>query len=356
MKHATKIILLFIILAALAFPTSVFAKSPDEDKVIFGGTYTLASGDTLDGNLAVLGGSATIEKSAHVNGNVVLTGGSVEIDGEVNGNVSAMGGSIFLGDNAIIHGDVSTLGATLHRGETARIDGRVVTGTDGPFSFTVPTPFRLNLKPLADLVWFFFRTLAMAALAMLAVLFLAEPVNRTARAIVTQPVMAGGLGLLTAIIAPVLLVILAITIILIPVSLLGILLVVIAVTFGWIAIGTEVGRRIAVLLKQDWPLPISAGLGTFLLSLIVNGIGYIPCVGWIAPAVVAMLGLGGVILTRFGMQIYPTPIVYPPYAPPTPPVPPAPPAPPAPSYGPPTPPSGPVEPPAGSSAPPEEMS
>jgi hypothetical protein len=45
-------------------------------------------------------------------------------------------------------------------------------------------------------------------------------------------------------------------------------------------------------------------LGTLLLTFVVGGIGMIPCIGWIAPLIVASLGVGGVILTRFGSQAY----------------------------------------------------
>ncbi len=320
MKSVTKLALLLIVLAALVFPTSVFASSPQPDvmpdKVILGGTYTLESGQTLDGNLAVFGGTATIEKDSRVNGDIVLAGGSLDIDGEVTGSITTMGGSLFLGDNAVVHGDVSTLGANMHRSGGARIEGRIITGTDGPFQFTLPQgvvngrPGPLfDFHPVTDLLWFLFRTLATAALAMLVVLFLANPTTRVANTIVTQPVLSAGLGLLTIIVGPLLLVLMAITIILIPVTLLGFLVLIAAVLFGWVAIGLEVGKRIAALFNTVWPLPVAAGIGTFLMSLIVNGIGFIPCVGWLAPFLVGILGLGGVILTRFGMRSYP------PYAP-----------------------------------------
>jgi hypothetical protein len=93
---------------------------------------------------------------------------------------------------------------------------------------------------------------------------------------------------------------------LIPVSLLGILALIIAGVFGWIALGLEVGKRLASLFKMEWPLAVAAGLGTFLLSLVVNGIGFIACIGWVAPFLVTIIGLGGVILTRFGTQNYPS--------------------------------------------------
>ena len=42
-----------------------------------------------------------------------------------------------------------------------------------------------------------------------------------------------------------------------------------------------------------------------MLTLVTFGIDSIPCVGWLAPFFVTALGLGGVLLTRFGTQDYP---------------------------------------------------
>ncbi|HEY3345553.1 MAG TPA: polymer-forming cytoskeletal protein [Anaerolineaceae bacterium] len=314
MKSITKLTLLLILLAALVFPTAVFAAgvrpAPPADKVVLGGTYNLGDGQTLDGNLAVLGGTVTIDKGAVVNGDVFQAGGTLSIDGKVNGNLSALGGTVFLNANANIQGDVSTVGGTLHRDSGAKISGDVVNGAQGPMTFNTPQVFVppvYNLRPLTDTLWFFFRTLAVAALAMLLGLFLPIPLSRVGQAVVQQPIISGGMGLLTAVISLILLILLAITLILIPVSVFGIFILIVAALFGWIAIGLEVGNRITELFKVQWPAAISAGIGTFVISFILNGIGFIPCVGWIAPTVVGLLGLGAVLLTRFGTIPYPPP-------------------------------------------------
>jgi len=72
-----------------------------------------------------------------------------------------------------------------------------------------------------------------------------------------------------------------------------------------IAIGSEVGERFTRAINQTWAPPLTAGMGTFLMMVVVGGIGMIPCVGWLATSLVALLGVGGVILTLFGTQSYP---------------------------------------------------
>jgi len=146
--------------------------------------------------------------------------------------------------------------------------------------------------------------LLQAILAALIVLFVPLPVARIARAIANQPGTTAGIGLLSIIALPVLLVLIAFTIILIPVSLIGVLAMFIAFTAGWTAIGLEVGKRLARAMTWDIQPVVEAGLGTLVLSVVANGIGMIPVIGWLAPVAVSIMALGGIVLTRFGSQEY----------------------------------------------------
>ena len=176
------------------------------------------------------------------------------------------------------------------------------------------------------------RAFLWAALAVLVVLFLPRQVEQVSHAVVAQPVISAGLGVLTAVILPIILLLVAITIIGIPVSLLGVLALVISWAYGIVVLGLEVGKRLAQMLKVDLAAPVVAGAGTFILVLVMNGVKVaIPCVGWIFAALVGCLGLGAVLLTRYGTQPYP-PLVSQAMLPPAedwtpgPPTPPAPPA------------------------------
>jgi len=79
---------------------------------------------------------------------------------------------------------------------------------------------------------------------------------------------------------------------------------VVAVVFGWIAIGLEVGKRLGESFNWDLHPAAAAGLGTFLFSVVVWGIGFIPCIGWVAPVVLYCVAFGSILLTRFGTQLY----------------------------------------------------
>jgi hypothetical protein len=316
MKIMAKIILfLFLTLTLVAVaPGTALADSPITsglaDQFVIGDSYTLKSGDVLDGNLWVLGGNATLESGSRVTGNIRMAGGNLHVAGEVDGNISAAGGLVEIGSSAVVHGSVNVTGTSLDRSSAAIIDGGVTTEPRGPFQFTAPAgvnipDIQIRMAPLWDTLGVFFRAFLMAALAILVVMFWPNQTKRTAKAVVSQPLITGGLGLVTVFVTPLVVLVMVVTIILIPVSFLGLLLLGIMIAFGWIAIGLEVGARLEQAFKTEWALPVTAGLGTFLLTLVVDGIGrVVPCVGWLAPAAVGLMGLGAVLLTRFGSQEY----------------------------------------------------
>jgi cytoskeletal protein CcmA (bactofilin family) len=342
LKIATLLLLAILVFVPLQ---SAAAKGGSFDgQVIFGQSYTLKSGETLTGDLLVFGGTATIEKGATVNGNVVLFGSTLVVDGEVSGDVAVTGGSVSLGTTAHVHGNLTTVGATLDRAPGSQVDGQTTntatslngSGNNGsnpiiPGDQTARVIQRMisNFNPFGPLFNAFGQALGLAVLAMLVMLFLAPHADRVAHAIIAQPMTAGGLGLLTIIVAPIALVLLTITIILIPVVAILVVALAVAGVFGWIAIGYEIGQRFTVAIHQNWHPAFSAGLGVFALTLVANALTGIPvlnCVGWLVPFLLGLAGLGAVIMSRFGTQM----VVAPSAAMPSMPVPTAPVAPAAP--------------------------
>jgi hypothetical protein len=316
MKRSTKLtrlvwLLLLVLVIALAGPATGLAAQPREDKIVFGGTYTLNSGESLEGSLVVLAGVALLQPGSQVTGDVVVVGGTLRSSGEVSGSLIGVGGLLTLEEGALVAGDVVILGAQLDREPGVRILGEVVNTFNGPLSFDFPgqvSPGRVNigLDPVFSFTWFVFRAFLWAALAVLVLLFAPRYTERVSAAALSQPVAAWALGLLTVVVAPVVVVILVVTIILIPAAALAIFALAALWAFGLVALGLEVGRRLARTLKQDWAPVAQASVGTLVLVVLLNGIqAVVPCVGWLFPAMVGMLGLGAVLLTRLGTQAYP---------------------------------------------------
>jgi hypothetical protein len=319
-----RIAVLSLLLLVLAVPATAYASGLEDGRVVIGGTYTLESGQVLTGDLVVIGGAGTLKVGSRVAGDVALIGGFLNADGEIEGDVFALGGIVSLGPTLVIHGDLITIGAVVNRAEGALVEGQVTENTfEQGFDLTIPglvfppsvtrveaplmdwrwTP--LNL--LVGAGWSILKALLMAGLAVLVVMFWPERAARVSRTATAQPVVAFLIGLVTVVFAVTLIVVLAITICLSPISLIGAIILAAAVILGWVSLGLAIGWRMAQAFKRDWHPATQAGLGTLVLSLIVYGVGLIPCLGFFFGAILWILGVGAVILTRFGGQDSPAP-------------------------------------------------
>ena len=326
MKTALKIVTVLVLLLLVFVPLrSVGAATGAFDgQVVFGQSFTLKSGDSLNGDLLVFGGSATIEQGATVNGSVVLFGGNLTVNGTVNGDVAVTGGTAYLGASSHISRNLTTVAASLDRTAGSQVDGQIYNtatswignGQNGsspnPATPVVPVIPHLNFtfNPLLSVLNAFGQSLGIAILAMLLMLFLATHADRVAHAIIAQPLTAGGLGLLTVVVAPIAIVLSVITLIGIPLALIIVVALVAAALFGWIAIGYEVGQRFTKAIHQNWHPAFSAGLGTFALTLVakvLTGIPVLNCVGWLVPFLLGIAAMGAIIMTRFGTQVVAAP-------------------------------------------------
>lgn len=299
--------LLLVILVLGLFPLTALAAT--QSAVVIGNSYTLESGQILNDDLFILGGTVSLKSDSTINGNVILIGGSVEAAGTVNGNFTVLGGTLSLDSTFILYGNLTSAGTVVNRDPAAQIKGQVNTNINTPY-IILPWGTRIpglnsNFDPVFKVVGFFLGLFLWALAAMLVAMFLPAHLTRISQTALTQPLISGGLGLLTVIILPIILVLLAITICLIPITILGVFVLVLSWVYGVIALGFEVGKRISSALKQSWHPAIAAGLGTLLLMTVLSGLREIvPCIGWIPEVLVGFLGLGAVLLTQFGMKLY----------------------------------------------------
>lgn len=304
-------LLLFIL---IALPSSVSAADSHKvvsDEIKIGDNFILREDQTYDGNLFILGGTVTLERNSTLNGNIILLGANLTVNGTIKGDIVTLGGVVDITDQGTVNGNINSAGAFLDIDPAANIKGEINTETSGSFWNQLPAGVRLGsmdltLNPLVDMLWFAFRTLFWALLAILTVMFLPVPTKRVGDAVVSEAWLSGGLGLLTAVIAPIVLVMLSITIILLPVTLTAFIALIIAWAFGIISMGLELGNRLAKVVNQTWNPALSAGIGTFVLILVVNGFdALVPCLGWIPKLIFGVLGLGSVLITFFGTRDYP---------------------------------------------------
>ncbi len=136
-----------------------------------------------------------------------------------------------------------------------------------------------------------------AGIAVIANLLFENHLRAASQSIVKRPLEALGIGLLTIVALPFILLFFMITVVLIPAALLLIILFVVICLYAWIAAGYELGRLLAQALKVNWASNWTTAIGTFALSLVFFGLSsLIPCVGWIPGAIVLAIGIGAVII------------------------------------------------------------
>jgi hypothetical protein len=325
MKLTLKILTLFLLLTLLLTPASpAYAQGPNPGggQVLFGQNYTLESGDTFEGDLVVFGGNVTIEEDASLNGNLVVIGGTITSNGETKGDVVVVGGQIRLEEAALVTGDVVTVGGQLQQAESAKIEGDVVnnvapdivlpTGRIPPTEPAtpnvpdIPSPnINIRFNPFAEVFWIFFWAVIIAAFSMLLSLFWQPQIERTGNLIITQPLMTGAIGLLAFFVAAILFL-----------TIIPPVLIAFAWLFGVVAMGSQVGERFSKAVNQVWSPVLTIGFGTFLLMLVGGAIGLIPCLGGMVLFSLGMVGIGGSIITWFGIRLPQVPAVTV-YTPPT---------------------------------------
>jgi hypothetical protein len=307
----------WLLLAALLLMPVRTAYADDgtaHDRLIIGQNFTLPAGETLDGGLVVLAGEATIEEGALVQGDVVVIGGGLRLDGEAQGSAVVVGGSASLGAASSVGRDLVALGGSFQRADGSRIAGDIITNLSItterlPRATAVPSPalppkpgFRFDFGPVGAIAGVLFQAFALGVVAMLLSAFVRPQLDRVAQAVKAQPFAAGSLGLLTVFLAPFAIVLMAITLILIPLALAAAFLLVLAWLFGVVALGHVVGERLSQAMNRSWEPVLTAGFGAFVVGIVLGTSSQIPCVGWLASALIGLVGLGAATMTLFGTR------------------------------------------------------
>jgi cytoskeletal protein CcmA (bactofilin family) len=300
-----------------------------EDLTVVGGNVVISG--TVEGDLEAIGGSVTIDPGAEVTGDIDATAGNVRIDGTVGGNVTTSAGNVFVGQSATIggtleagagstvvagtvEGDARLGGGSITLASTASIGGDVEysVGEDGEFTndgadvagSVTENPdldiggggFGFDVPDLSGPVFGVYGFLVNLLVGGLLLLVLPKSSDRIADAVSDTPLRTGAIGLAALIGVPILLVLVAITIVGIPITLAGFLAYGLAVWLATIYGRYAVGEWLLAYADIDnrW-----AGLlaGLVVVALLVR----VPFVGWLFQLLVLLFGLGAMatLIYRF---------------------------------------------------------
>jgi len=265
---------------------------------------------TISGNMSAVGGTVTVGSSAKIAGGLVGAGGQIILLGPIGKTVyasanqirlqntvgeqaSLVGRGISIGPSATINGPLwymSQNNLTLEKG--AMINGKVTHAYPPQEQKTEPNaaPFALFLgaKVLSSIY-----SLVLGLTVGILLIFLVPFYTKKALLLIqARPWLSLGIGILTWIITPILLVLLVLTIIGIPFA--AIILIV-------VVIFTYIGKIYATLYLGEWILGLTSlkahlVWGLVVGLIVVEIISWIPLIGGLFSLILTAIGLGAVMI------------------------------------------------------------
>ncbi|HEV2583611.1 MAG TPA: polymer-forming cytoskeletal protein [Ktedonobacteraceae bacterium] len=257
----------------------------------FGGTVVVATHDVLCSDLTVFGGTVMIH--GQLQGNLLAFGGTINIDGGVSGDITLFGGSVNLLTGARVHGSIH-----LYGGQEIRQPGAFLDGTVDDHS---QHSLYLGFQGPGFSVWYL---LFMIPLSLLWMRFL--PIHTAfVRATIEQHTRRSFLvGLLTCLLAPIIVFLLLALIIAIPVALIILIGLFAAWLSGIIAVSWAIGEQVLRALTSRPVNRKSRYLAVVLGQIALALFASLPVIGWFVGLGAGIIGLGAVLLSRFGTRMY----------------------------------------------------
>ena len=114
-------------------------------------------------------------------------------------------------------------------------------------------------------------------------------------------------GLLTCVLAPAVLIVLIALIVSIPLALIVLLGLLAAWILGSVAIGWMIGEQIVQALTTRQPTRNTRYLQVIVGLIALALLSSLPIIGWLISIGTGLLGLGAVLLSRFGTRLYSQP-------------------------------------------------
>ncbi|MDJ0755974.1 MAG: polymer-forming cytoskeletal protein [Ardenticatenaceae bacterium] len=305
------------------------------DVTVFGGSVDLNG--TVHGALVIIGGELKLEEMANIDGECVVIGGGVEVNDSASPCNTLVTGEFDFGQEIFqeLNDTLNQLGPgialDLELPEPPSPGSPEMQMPDEEFAvppipdspefdwedeyhdYDHETPFFIRLLGVLG------RAVFAGAIGFLFAVVLPQRLVEVTDAVERKPAVAGTIGFFTAIAAMSLLALTSI--IWVPVLAilalicgLGILLALGGAAFmggtvlmGWTAVGVLVGERIAHRLGIEKPgIAAVAAIGSAAVTLGIGMLGLLPFTPDILLGIMILsIGLGGVVLTRFGAQSYP---------------------------------------------------
>ena len=243
--------------------------------VVVGGGQVVIAGAGVEGDVLV--GAGTVRIGAPVAGKVIVRGGSVYIDAPIQGNVDIQADTVTLGKDAVIQGSLTYTASK----EFVQEDGAVV---NGKVTFTQHARRAAPAAAMAAFVsvWLLVKSLVLLMCALL----LSYVLRRFSKEVVTKaterPWFELFRGFCVVVLLPIVSGILLVTLVGIPLGILGFLSLGALLVVSWIVSPIVVGSIVYhYFSKKEYEVSWKT---TLLGVVIYSLVSIIPLVGWLAAA------------------------------------------------------------------------
>lgn len=240
----------------------------------------------VEGSIELATGAFTLRESGTIGDDLDVAAGEVVLAGNVGGTATVAADTLRVGSSASIEGDLRhDVGTLVNDGQVAGEVRAVDLGNAefGGLGFTVPTWLGVLYTVLAHL--------ALGAVLLLVVPRFVADVEATG---IERAARSGGVGLAALVVAPVLLVLLAITIVGIPLALLGAAGYGLLVWIGLVLGAYVLGRGILRALDRDEGS--AARWVALALGVLLVGVSRFVPGGGLFRLALTIVGVGAVVL------------------------------------------------------------
>lgn len=284
----------------------------EQNIIVMGGELEVEHDAAVYGDITVYGGEANFDRMTEIYGDVRVYGGDLSIDGTVYGDVITLGGETELRSSAVVEGDVKTVGGKVNRSRSAVIKGDIMHAPIGGVTIDLDRheviehgrsgfwPLSIGARMYQILFGSFISFVFYLIIAMLGALLLMKigpkHVSGAESFLVKAPWMTFLIGVAIAVlIVPLVVILLSVTILLIPLALLLVLGLIIAMFYGFVILGSLIGKELKRRIGLDWDPVRLTVLGTALLVISFQVINMLPSwIDWIPEFIAVSLGVGAV--------------------------------------------------------------
>lgn len=284
----------------------------EQDIRVVGGNITISG--SIGQNLTVLGGSVNITDSTDIKGSIVAAGGSIQMFAPVPGSVTVAGGDVSLGSE--IAGDVVAAVGSLRVTSNGSIGGDLTyyseeqlnlpTGAtvsgqimrkDYPDSPKLDKEQKENIVEAgraAKMMSKIINILSAFVIGILLLKFVPKYTTHVEKRINESPWKSMGVGLVFLIAAPLIALILFVTVIGIPLGFLLFVAYFFSIYLSKIFISLLLGRRLLAYFKSKYNDIIVLGIG-LITYLILSSV---PFIGWLVVFISVITGIGAIYLGK----------------------------------------------------------